>query len=161
RRRFRAEDRELLAADSGESLLAAEHRPRQLDDALQDEVAAEVAEAVVESLEVVDVEKDQRERPAVAARASELPLPFELELAAVRDLSEAVQDDEVVDRLVIGVLDVALLKELEVHGADLEAVAAAEHGLLLDPNAVDVGPVGALQVLERDRFGAISQPGVM
>src|SRR5512142_2547761 len=62
-------DAELLAAVAREDVADAQAAAHDLDEARQDGVAAEVAEAVVDLLEVIEVEDDERQRRAGAARA--------------------------------------------------------------------------------------------
>src|SRR4029077_20711402 len=93
---------------------------------LEDEVAAEVAVAVVDRLELVEVEGDHRQRPVVARGAGVLALQLLVELALVEDLGQAVLGYQLVDGQVIGALDVLLVEELEVDGGGLEAVAATQ-----------------------------------
>ena len=85
-----------------------------------------MAVRVVDRLEVIEVEEDQRQRPLVAARTLELALQLLVELALVEDLGQAVADGQLIERLVVGVLDVELLQELEVHRPDLKSIATPE-----------------------------------
>ncbi len=160
RRGLRRQDRELVPADPRQHLLRPHHLPRQRGHVLEQEVAAQVAVAVVDLLEFVEVEEDQRQRPPVAHGARELALDLLVVLPLVPDLGQAVARHQVVDRLVVGGLDVLLVEELEVDGRGLEAVAALEHRPPVDEAAVDVGAVGAPQVLEGDERPHVAQAGV-
>ena len=99
---------------------------------------------------MIDVEQDQRQRTRVAAGALEFAIELFLEAAPVEDVGQPVADDQVVDRLVIGVLGVFLVQELEDDRADLEAVAAGEQLLLADRIVVQEGAVPAAEILEPD-----------
>ena len=149
-RRFRAQHDELLAADAGEQLLGPQQALEAVRERTQHGVAADVAVGVVDALEVIDVEQHQRQRTGVAAGALELAVELFLEAAAVEDVGQAVADDEVVDRLVIGVLGVLLVQELEDDGADLEAIAAREQLVLAHRLVVQEGAVAAAEILEPD-----------
>ena len=67
-----------------------------LGDFLQELVAGVVAERVVDHLELVDVEEEQRHLAAVAARARGGALELVVEILAVADLGERVELREVV-----------------------------------------------------------------
>ena len=122
---LRRQDHELVAADPRQHLLRPHQLARQRGHLLEHEVAAEVAVGVVDPLELVEVEDDQRQRPPVAHGARELALDLLVVLPLVVDLGQAVARHQLVDRQVVGVLDVLLVEELEVDGGGLEAVAAA------------------------------------
>ena len=123
-------------------------------------VAGEVAEAVVDALEVVDVEHDQRQVAAVAQRAPDLALERLDEVAPVEDLREAVDRGEPVDLLVVRVLDVVAGEELEDAAADLDEVAVAQH-VLVDHLVVDVGAVGRPHVAQHDRVAGVDDLAVV
>ena len=115
---------------------------------------------VVDLLEAVEVEQHQRQRPVMALGARELARQLLVELALVERLGEPVAHDHLVDRLVVGVLDVLLVQELEVHRPDLEAVAAAQQRRSVHPLVVHEGAVRRTGVLDRDLAPLIAQPGV-
>ena len=73
RRRFRQEDRELLPAEASRNVVVPELRAEDLGDALQHRVAGEMAVAVVDVSQQVEVGHDQRHRPLEARRARDLP----------------------------------------------------------------------------------------
>ena len=124
--RLRQDDRELLAAVAREDLVAAD---ALLDDArelLQHEVAREVAVDVVDLLEVVDVEHDERQIARVAARADDLLLERLEQVALHVRLRETIDDGHPVDLFVVLRLDVLPGEELEDGRADLDAVAVRQ-----------------------------------
>ena len=123
-------------------------------------VAGEVAEAVVDALEAVDVEHDQRQVAAIAQRAPDLALERLDEVAAVEHLGEAVDRGEPIDLLVVGVLDVVAAEELEDAAADLDEVAVAQH-VLVDHLVVDVGAVGRPHVAQHDRVAGVDDLAVV
>ena len=90
----------------------------------------------------------------------ELPLQLFVELALVECLGEAVAHDHLVDRFVVGVLDILLVQELEMHRADLEAVAAAQQRRTVHPLIVQKGAVRRAGILDRDLAPQMAQPGV-
>ena len=71
-RRLRQEDRELLAAEPRRDVVVAQLGAEDLCDALEDSVAGEVAVAVVDVAEQVEVGHDQRHRPLEARGARDL-----------------------------------------------------------------------------------------
>ena len=79
------------------------HDAREL---LQHEVAGQVAVHVVDALEVVDVEHEDREVALVAAAADDLALERLVEVALVVDLRETIDDGHPVDLFVVLRLDV-------------------------------------------------------
>src|SRR5207237_3104232 len=85
----------------------------------EDLVARLVAEAVVDLLELVEVDEDQTDRAAEALDAADLPFERLLELAPVRKLREAVR-----------------------HGLPLEL--AVEARVLESDRRLPAEPVGAL-----------------
>src|SRR5262249_47559616 len=109
------------------------------------EIAAEVAQLVVDGLEAVEVEEDDRQRPAVALRARQLAVEELQHVALVVDLGQGVDDGETVNFLVIFGLDVAAGEKAIDAVADAKIIAVVE---LADGNAqvVDEGAVGALQI---------------
>ena len=84
------EQRELLAAVAGGRVDVADGLLEHLGECPQDVVPGQVAVAVVDALEVVQVGDHERERAAVALHARELLREAVLELAAVRQLGEPV-----------------------------------------------------------------------
>ena len=69
-------------------------------------IAGEVAERVVDALEPIDVEHDQRQIAAIAQRAADLALERLDEVAPVEDLRETVDRGQPINLLVVRVLDV-------------------------------------------------------
>ena len=108
-------------------------------------VACEVPVGVVDLLEVVDVEEDEREGSLVAARARRLALDGLVEVALVVELREAVHRHQPVDLLVVLRFHVPADDELEDGPADLDLVAVAQHDLV-DQLVVDVGAVRRAEV---------------
>ena len=99
-RAVRQDDRELLAADARDEV----HRPHGVEQGPGDRtdhlVAGAVAVAVVDALEVVDVEREQQRRLAAAGDAVDLARERQLEAAAVGDAGQRVaarQVDEGID----------------------------------------------------------------
>ena len=76
-------DRELVAAVARRDVGRAQHLAEPVGDAGERGVPDEVVEPVVDPLEVVEVEDDEREPAAVAARARHLALERLLEVARV------------------------------------------------------------------------------
>ena len=108
-RRLREENRELLAAEAGRHVVVPELCVEDLRDALQDRVACEVAVAVVDVAEQVEVGHDQRHRALEArgtrelcskrcrevARVVEARLRIDARLRLeLRNAERAVDDDE-------------------------------------------------------------------
>ena len=116
--------------------------------------------SVVDVLEAVEVEKNQRQRPVVALGAGELPRQLLVELALVERFGKPIAHDHLVDRLVVGMLDVLLVEKFEVHRPDLEPVAAAQHRRPVDPLVVDERAVRRTGILHRDLAPLVAQSGV-
>src|SRR5690606_17579527 len=79
----RQQDHELLAAVPGRDVAAAYPRADPPRDSAQHVVADEVAEAIVDRLEMVDVDHQARERSLLAAAPRELLLEAGLEIVPV------------------------------------------------------------------------------
>ena len=87
-RRLRQEDRELLAAEARRDVVVAELLAEDLGDALEHRVAGEVAVAVVDVAQEVEVGHDQRHRPLEARGPRDLGGERRREVArVVRDRS--------------------------------------------------------------------------
>src|SRR5678816_2036186 len=111
--------------------------PQRARHLAQHVVAGEVAVLVVDLLEVVDVEHQQRQRPAVARAACDLALEELEEVALVVGAGQGVHDRHPVDLFVVARLDAGAGQELEDRGADLEEVGVAQHALG-DRHVVDI-----------------------
>src|SRR5437016_14512059 len=83
---FRQDDAELLAAVAGEALVPADAYAEKRCELAQDEVPGQVTVCVVDLLEMVDVEQDQRQRAAVAKAPGHFALDEVDQVAAVEDL---------------------------------------------------------------------------
>src|SRR5439155_20397694 len=94
----------------------------------QCEVAAEVAEVVVDRLEKVDVEEDEGQRPLVPGRSGQLAVDELEQVALVVDLRQAVDDRQPINLFVILRFDVAAREEAVNAVADAEVVAVREAG---------------------------------
>ena len=90
-RRLREDHRELVAADAAGDVGVADDLADALGDLGQHRVAGEVADPVVDRLEVVEVEDDQREAPVVALGARGLAREGLVEVAAVVQPGERVE----------------------------------------------------------------------
>ena len=100
-------DRELVAAEARAEAEVAHRGPQAVRDGLQHAVAEHVAHAVVDVLEVVEVEEeDAGERPALG-RARERLVQLHEELAAVRQARQRVVGGEVL-QLARALLDLRL-----------------------------------------------------
>ena len=94
-------DGELLAAVArGDVDAGADVRAEDAADLSEHEVARRVPEAVVEVLEVVDVDHEQRQRQAVALGAGDLLVEALVEVAVVVEPREAVGDGLPLERAV-------------------------------------------------------------
>ena len=96
---------ELLAAVAREQLLATDAAEQPARHLAQHVVAGEVAVLVVDRLEVIDVEHQQRQRPAVARAARDLALEELEEVALVVGAGQGVHDRHLVDLFVVARLD--------------------------------------------------------
>ena len=153
-------DGELLAAVARQDVLAPDLALDDRRQLLEHVVAGEVAEAVVDRLEAIDVEQDQRQLATIALGARHFAVELLEEIAAVEHLRQTVDGGEAIDLLVVGVLDVAAREELEDGAADLDEVAVAQH-VLVDELIVDVGAVGRAEVAQDDRLAGVDDLGVV
>src|SRR5262249_24268988 len=116
----------------------APHAPGQL---LEHMVTGQVAMLVVDALEMVDVEHDQRKRTPVATAPGQLAVQVLHEIALVISLGQTIDDGHSVDLFEVSLLDRAARQEFADGGADLEQVAVAQ-GLLVHGVVADIGAVG-------------------
>ena len=93
----------LVAPQAREHVGASQPRGQHLADVLDDRVPQRVPERIVEVLEVIKVEHDQRRAIAVAAAERHLPLKLALEAPAVEQVGQ---------RVVLGEVNEALLEQL-------------------------------------------------
>ena len=119
--------RELIAAEARQQAAGAGGRAQPLGDLLQHAVAEAVAEGVVDGLEVVDVDEQQREA-LLAAGARQRARQVRRELAAVGQLGERIVVGQVM-QLARALGDVAL--EFRLVGAQLRfrMLDAIGHGV--------------------------------
>jgi len=104
----------------------------------EDLVAGQVAEAVVDLLEVVDVEHQEAQRRVVTPRVGDLEAQAIEEMALVEGAREPVLERRVVHSLLEVVVELVVVGELEDgRRADLELVAVLELAAI-DAVAVDV-----------------------
>ena len=92
--RLRQDDGELVAADPARDVGRADDRAHAVGRLGEDGVAGEVADPVVDRLEVVEVEHDQGQPPRVAAAARDLALERLVEVASVVEPRERVEVGE-------------------------------------------------------------------
>src|ERR1041385_757389 len=92
---LRQDDAELVAAEADDFVDAAHGCEDPLGDLLQRARAGEVAVEVVHGLQLVEVEEDDAEERAVAARALDLLVKVRLEEAAIEGLGEVVAHGQV------------------------------------------------------------------
>ena len=103
---------------------------------------------VVDELEVIDVEHEQRQRPAVAGAAGDLALEELEEVALVVGTRQGIHDRHPVDLLVVAGLDARADQELEDRRADLHEVTVLEDALR-DRDVVHIRAVRRLEILHR------------
>ena len=92
--RLREDDGELVAADAAGDVGRADDVAEPLGRLGEHGVAGEVADPVVDRLEVVEVEHDQRQLALVAIRAGHLPAQGLVEVAAVVEPGQRVHVGE-------------------------------------------------------------------
>ncbi len=92
--RLREDDRELVAAHPAGDVRRANDVAHALRRLGEDAVAREVADAVVDRLEVVEVEDHERQVPLVAVRARNLAREGLVEVAPVVEAGERVEVGE-------------------------------------------------------------------
>ncbi len=116
-------------------------------------------QVVVDDLEAVNIDHDQRQGALVARRTGDLAVEEFEEVALVERLGESVHDREAIDLLVILRLDIAADEEAVNAIADAEVVAVLEL-VHRRGDVVDVRAVGALQVHRIVAVGARLNAGV-
>ena len=104
-------------------------------DRLQHVVTGEVAVGIVYPLEMVDIEHDEREIPAVALGPPHLAFQGLEKVALVVDLGESVDSGEPVDLFVVGAFDVVAGQKLEDATTDFDEVAVAQDVVLVLDNS--------------------------
>ena len=109
---------------------------------------------VVDLLEVVEVEHDQRQLASVATGACDFAIERLCEVALVENLRQPIDGGQAIDLLVIGALDVPAGKELENRASDLDEVAIDQR-TFLDQLVVDVGAVGRPEIANPNRPAGI------
>ncbi len=127
------DDGELVAAVAGQQIARAfdglAHRPRHLDEAV---VAGRVAVGVVECLEVVDVDHYQSERQPLTRRPTMLPCEILVEVAAVGDFGEGIEERQALEHSVGR-------GQLPVHCRQLLLLPRDQAPLLAVPRLAGVG----------------------
>jgi hypothetical protein len=88
--RQRGEHGELVAAEAGEEVAAAQHLAQAMGDLDQEPVALLMAEGVVDLLDAIEVDQQQRRERAHAPGARERALPLPMQGRAVRQVGEPV-----------------------------------------------------------------------
>ena len=129
------EHRELVAGEAADHGVLRQRARQPLGEDLEHAIAGRVAEGVVDLLEAIHVEIQQRQRGLAAQRARDRLLQQVLELHAVRHLGQRVVAREIADAplgaLALGDVaydeDVAL--ELRIVGRDLRAGDRHRNGL--------------------------------
>src|SRR5882672_2354977 len=89
---LREEQREFFPADAARDIALANVSLQQETYAPQDDVTRAVAQAVVDALEVIDVQSDYGERVLLAVRARQFPQEEFLQKAAVVQTGERITD---------------------------------------------------------------------
>ena len=164
-RRRRQDGGELFAAVAGEHVVGPlDARPERLRDLLQARVARDVAVAVVERLEVVDIDEDDRDvrlRLDAARVFADDPL---VERAAIGDPGQPVARDEPLQRTVHALLARVVHAHREIKRARFEqldvgiAVGVGNRALHRE-HADDVGPEFQRDVDRRDGIAAVGHAG--
>jgi len=97
RRHVLAHDREFVTAEARAERLAEQPvQPQPLAHGLQHAIAERVAEAVVDRLEVVEIDRQQREPGIVRLRALDRRFQVHEQLAAIRQIGERIVIREVI-----------------------------------------------------------------
>ncbi len=121
-RHFGQQRDELVSAQARHGVAAAQAGRKPPGDLLQQLVAGFVSERVIDLLEAVEVEEEQRELPVVATRLGDALIQQLGEEAPIRQSGEPVVVREVFDALRVGEAGVALLlaaqRELPAQAAE-------------------------------------------
>jgi hypothetical protein len=119
-----------------------------------------MAHPVVDRLEMIDVENDERKRPLVTKRPRQLALQKLKQIALVVDFRERVDDRAAIDFLVVRRLDVVPGQKA------VDAIADAHVVPILQARrsrhlVVDIGSVGALEVANEVSIAVVVNSGVV
>ena len=134
--------RELLAAVARQDVLGADRLRHHAGDGGQHRVAGQVTVGVVDLLEVVDVDEQQRQRLLVPDREADLRVQAIDEVAAVEGRRQTVAQRRLEQLLLVVLVDLVLVREAEDRRrADRDLVAVGQV-VTLDPATVAERAVG-------------------
>src|SRR5262249_7608476 len=111
----------------------------------QRKVSTKVAESVIDRLESVNIEQDQRQGAAISGRASQLPVEKLGQITFVRDIGQLVDNDEAIDLLVVLGLEVITGEKAVDAIADAKVITVAKF-TVRHRHVIDESSVRALQI---------------
>ena len=157
----RRDHRELLAAVAREDVLGADRLRHHAGDGGQHGVTGQVTVGVVDLLEVVDVDEQQRQRLLVPDREADLRVQAIDEVAAVEGRRQAVAQRRLEQLLLIVLVDLVLVREAEDRRrADRDLVAVGQV-VTRDPATVAERAVGRAQVDQHHLAAVAFDRGVL
>jgi hypothetical protein len=113
-------EHEFIAAEAGHGVFFADQRLQARGDAAQEQVADPVVERIVDHLEAVEIEKQQRHAASVPLRASECVRQAVVETVAVRQAGQRImlgpERDPVLGRLALAAVGTHRHPDVEATG---------------------------------------------
>ena len=159
--RAAAQDGELLAAEPRQHVLRAQQAAHHLRQLREHEVPGRVAVRVVDLLEEVDVQEDQRQRAAVARREREFLLQVVGEVLLVEDLGQPVAQRRFVHLALEHLVQIVVVRELQDRRrADHDLVAVGQLALV-DLDAVAERAVRRAHVLDQHLVAVANERAVL
>jgi hypothetical protein len=136
---------ELFPADTAENLVRLGRLSHHLGKLAQNLIARGVAVRVVDELEVVEIEHDQRNGLGRRFGAGDGQFETFLEMALVAGAGQRIEAHEALNLLVVGAFDVTARHVLQLKLPDPDPIAVLQHPTL-HPVPVQERPVGGPEV---------------
>ena len=130
---------------NAQELIRADHGSNAGAQFSQHQVAREMAQLVVDHLEVVDIDQHQRQWSVVAHGSNHLSLNEIVQVATVMDLRQPIEHGQPIDFFVILRLNVTTREKSVEAVPDPQIVPVAQHPAL-GSGVVDEGSVCASQI---------------
>src|SRR6056297_1496894 len=147
-RGFRHQKCELLPTDSGQDAARVDVVGEDCGQLPQRAVASQMAELVIDLLEMIDIQQRKGQRLSVAAASlANLVLHHADQLSSVVETCQRVANGVFVQFKVVVGLDVARSDEFEHRAAHAHLIAVGKR-CLIDANPVEHGAVGRVQVFQ-------------
>ena len=153
--------RELLAAVARQDVLGADRLRHHAGDGGQHRVTGQVTVGVVDLLEVVDVDEQQRQRLLVPDREADLRVQAIDEVAAVEGRRQTVAQRRLEQLLLVVLVDLVLVREAEDRRRADRDLVAVRQVVTRDPATVAERAVGRAQVDQHHLAAVAFDRGVL